>query len=421
MPKKLTKPRPRARFYPYLIPAFYKISSYLTVLEVIHSEKEPAYVSPRCKKLNLYSEGATTLKKLHSGVTLTLRTRASDGGSSPGLKPARGAVLGGAQRPGMERGMGTFGGCPGLLQRRQDRESVGQRSRARHQMGLQGHPGGVAPPDSIWEQTGGEFECVASLEGHENEVKSVAWNAGGNLLATCSRDKSVWIWEAQPGNEYECVSVLQGHSQDVKMVRWHPTRDLLVSASYDDTIKVWAEDGDEDDWRCVQTLSSAAQGHTSTVWGVAFDSTGDRMVSCSDDLTLKVWDTHTDPTTSMGAGAGAWKHVSTISGYHERTIFSVDWSRMNGLIASASGDDAIRIFADDEEPPSTTGQPTFSQVAKKEKAHSTDVNCVRWHPTDPRLLASASDDMCVKIWELRGRSESFPNGGSANGSKDVHL
>ncbi|KAL9384932.1 hypothetical protein Peur_021942 [Populus x canadensis] len=103
---------------------------------------------------------------------------------------------------------------------------------------------------SIWEINDGDFECVAALEGHENEVKSVPWNASGSLLQTCSWDKTVWICEVMPGNESECVSVFP---RTLKMVKWHPAMDVLFS--YD---KVWAEDG-TGDCHCVQTLRESSK------------------------------------------------------------------------------------------------------------------------------------------------------------------
>ena len=36
---------------------------------------------------------------------------------------------------------------------------------------------------------------MSTLEGHETECKSASYSSSGTLLASCSRDEMVWIWE----------------------------------------------------------------------------------------------------------------------------------------------------------------------------------------------------------------------------------
>jgi WD40 repeat protein len=114
----------------------------------------------------------------------------------------------------------------------------------------------------IWRLGEGGAECIQSLEGHENEVKCAAYSHDGQYLATCSRDKTVWVREVGDDLDYDVVAMASGHTQDVKCVRWHPTKDLLFSASYDDTIKCWKYEEAVDDWLCAYTI----EGHESTVW-----------------------------------------------------------------------------------------------------------------------------------------------------------
>ncbi len=174
-----------------------------------------------------------------------------------------------------------------------------------------------------------EWEFTLVLEGHDSEIKSVAFSPAGQYLATCGRDKSVWIWEdvgaSEADDEWETVAVLNEHEGDVKAVAWCPdlaaaaddggggggrrrnnnyySGDVLASASYDDTVRVWRED-DESEWVCVAAL----EGHAGTVWGLQWeprrprggrrDDDDDgrprspplpRLMTWSADRTIRVW------------------------------------------------------------------------------------------------------------------------------------
>lgn len=250
----------------------------------------------------------------------------------------------------------------------------------------------------IWEKQGSSYEVISSLEGHESEVKSVAWSPSGAYLATCSRDKSIWIWEADADTDFECISVLHGHMQDVKFVAWHPTEELLISTSYDDTIRIWAEN--DDDWYCKETLT----GHTSTVWGVALSPEGTEMASVSDDTNVIVWQYDSDNKEIEDDGSSKqWKQAFSLSKFHERTIFSVDWSKEGDFLVTGASDNAICVFQGQPK-----GKPSsFDLLVDQKEAHSSDVNCVRWNPQPLErdgkktlLLASASDDALVRIWSM---------------------
>ncbi|KAL1305626.1 hypothetical protein AAFC00_007226 [Neodothiora populina] len=228
-----------------------------------------------------------------------------------------------------------------------------------------------------------EWNFAVILDGHESEIKSLAFSSVSPLLATCSRDKSVWIWEELEDDNFETVAVLQEHEGDVKCVAWHPSEELLVSSSYDDNIRLWRED--IDDWGCCACL----EGHTGTVWWVEFegadrpgstklasiDTTGSilgeeksayletrqkagpRLVSASDDLSIRIWRRIPSDRPAPPTGAGRipsiiksnsieeqWVEEARLPQVHERAIYAVSWSKVTGRIVSSGSDGKIVVY-----------------------------------------------------------------------------
>jgi len=132
----------------------------------------------------------------------------------------------------------------------------------------------------LWNANTGE--CLATLEGHGDDVMSVAFSPDGTTLSSGSKDKTIKLWNATTG---ECLRTLDGHTNSVYSVAFSPDGTTLASGSFDKTIKLWNANTGE----CLRTLDGQAEH----VLSVAFSPDGTTLASGSSDDTIKLWNATT--------------------------------------------------------------------------------------------------------------------------------
>ena len=206
------------------------------------------------------------------------------------------------------------------------------------------------------------------LEGQDFEIKSARWSADGESIATCSRDKSVWIWSSEDG---ESLAIHRGHTADVKDVAFSPDQALVASVSFDGTLKTWIPDDESGE---IQTFSE----HSGTVWSLGFSPDGD--------------------IATIGEDGKAILYIKEDENYvfsksielqnNLQPLYSIVYSNGKWIIA---GSERIIFFVDDE----------FNQIIDKlPTQHIGDINSCKPCPTNPNLLATCSDDGTVRFYTI---------------------
>src|SRR4051812_7068676 len=80
-------------------------------------------------------------------------------------------------------------------------------------------------------QAGDEKQDVRTLKGHTKDVRAIAFNADGTLLATGGNDQTVRIWDTATGKELHTLKA--DDRLRVEAAAFSPDGKLLASAGWD--------------------------------------------------------------------------------------------------------------------------------------------------------------------------------------------
>ncbi|OWF53715.1 notchless protein homolog 1-like [Mizuhopecten yessoensis] len=256
-----------------------------------------------------------------------------------------------------------------------------------------------------------------TCKGHKHWVLCIAWSPGGNKLASGCKNSQVCLWD--PGTGQQLGHTLVGHKQWITWLSWKPLHldpesRFLASSSKDGTIKIW----DTVLFQCTLTLSGHLQSITCVKWGGT-----DLLYTSSQDRTLKVWRGDNGVLCRTLQGHGHWVNTMTLStDYVMRTgafdpadaqLVHKDILDSNELLAkkakerydSAKGSGPERLVSGSDDFTLYLWKPEEDKkpIARM-TGHQQLINDVQFSP-DTRLIASASFDKSVKLWD--GRTGKF--------------
>jgi WD40 repeat protein len=221
----------------------------------------------------------------------------------------------------------------------------------------------------------GAWEYAFKLNGHSGPVYAVHFSPDGKLLASCSRDKKVLVWNQFSGR---VLFTLVGHSDWVLSVRFSPDSTVLASASGDNTVRLW----DPNSGDPIATL----KGHSDMVTSLAFSPAqnfwvSSTLVSGSADGTVGLW----DPRSCA--------RVSSLHG-HSGAVTAVQFSPDAKILATGSFDNSLILWE------TSTGRQLRTMRVATPHGHASNIHAINFSP-DGKMLASSSSDHSVLLWETR--------------------
>jgi len=155
-----------------------------------------------------------------------------------------------------------------------------------------------------------------------------AWNADGSKVAICPNDNEIHIYSKQ-GTTFKLEHKLTEHDQVVTGIDWAPKSNRIVSCSQDRNAYVWTYQNNQ--WKPTLVILRINRAATHVKWSPEENKFA---VGCGAKcVSVCYFEEDNDWWVS--------KHIKK----HKSTVLKVDWHPNNVLLATASSDFKVRIFA----------------------------------------------------------------------------
>lgn len=142
----------------------------------------------------------------------------------------------------------------------------------------------------------------------------------GQMIATCSADKFIKVWDVPSG---KFVKSFEGHTHHVLDVGWSSDGKLLASAGGDYTVKVWDfEKGEQ-----IRTIKA----HDKQVTRLLFIGKTTNVLTCGGDSQVKIFNAATGGVVKTFAGNNDF-------------VYAIGVSPDGSLVASGGQEGSVRLY-----------------------------------------------------------------------------
>lgn len=245
---------------------------------------------------------------------------------------------------------------------------------------------------------------------HEDLIHDVAFDYYGRTLATCSSDRHIKVFRLNEVGKWILRDSWKAHDASIVKLAWAPPEfgEILASVSYDKTLRIWQHRNDaiSNSGSCFKRLATKkdAQGPLFDVSFAPVTVDAFKVATIGSDSTLRIYDaTNLSDLTEWNLikteRLSDKKNLMTHMKNNTELNFTVNWCQSKYALEKlcASANDVAVLYIN-----------INGEYRRDQELVSTGlIRDISWAPSMGRsyeLLASASNDGCVRIYKIADRS-----------------